>query len=126
MLVSTSPLLGGVLLVASGVYQLTPWKDACLRHCRSPAHFIAEHWSDGTGGALRMGMLHGAFCLGCCWVLMGLLFFGGVMNLLWVAAITLFVLAEKLLPGGARAGRLAGVGLLGLGLVTMVQGGWGA
>ena len=115
MMVSTSPLLGAGLLVAAGIYQWTPIKDTCLRHCRAPAHFIAEHWRAGPWGALRMGVRHGAFCLGCCWVLMGLLFVGGVMNLLWVAAITAFVLLEKLLPVGARSGRLAGVALVALG-----------
>jgi predicted metal-binding membrane protein len=82
MMVSASPALGGVLLIGAGVYQLTPFKDACLEHCRSPAHFISERWRSGTLGAFRMGVEHGTFCLGCCWVLMGLLFFGGVMNLL--------------------------------------------
>jgi predicted metal-binding membrane protein len=94
MMVSTSPALGAGLLVAAGLYQMTPQKDACLRHCRSPAHFISEHWRPGTGGAFRMGLVHGAYCLGCCWVLMGILFVGGVMNLLCIAAITLFVLFE--------------------------------
>jgi len=112
MMVSTSPALGGALLVGAGIYQLTPWKDACLEHCRSPAHFIAEHWRPGTAGAFRMGVEHGAFCLGCCWVLMGLLFFGGVMNLLWIAAITLFVLIEKVMPFGAGGGRWAGIGMI--------------
>jgi len=112
MMVSKSPALGGALLVGAGIYQLTPFKDACLEHCRSPAHFIAGHWRPGTPGALRMGLEHGAYCLGCCWVLMGLLFFGGVMNLLWIAAITLFVLLEKVVPYGAGGGRWAGVGMI--------------
>jgi predicted metal-binding membrane protein len=112
MMVSSSPFLGGGLLIGAGVYQLTPYKDACLEHCRSPAHFIAAHWRPGIPGALRMGIEHGAYCLGCCWVLMGLLFFGGVMNLLWIAAITLFVLLEKLLPYGAGGGRWAGIGMI--------------
>jgi len=120
MMVSTSPVLGGLLLIGAGVYQLTPWKDACLEHCRAPARFMAEHWRPGVAGALRMGMQHGFFCLGCCWVLMGLLFFGGVMNLLWIAAITLFVLLEKMLPTGARAGRFAGVALVSLGAWVLV------
>jgi predicted metal-binding membrane protein len=120
MMVSTSPLLGGVLLVGAGVYQLTPWKDACLQHCREPARFMAEHWRPGAVGALRMGMEHGLFCLGCCWVLMGLLFFGGVMNLLWIAAIALFVLLEKVLPGGPHAGRIGGGALVALGLWVLV------
>jgi predicted metal-binding membrane protein len=121
-MVATSPVLGAALLVAAGLYQLSPAKDACLRHCRAPARFIAEHWRPGMGGALRMGLEHGVYCLGCCWILMGLLFVGGVMNLLWVAAITLFVLLEKFLPGGARGGKLAGLALVGLGLVGLARG----
>jgi predicted metal-binding membrane protein len=112
MMVSSSPALGGALLVSAGVYQLTPFKDVCLEHCRSPAHFIAGHWQPGIHGALRMGIEHGAYCLGCCWVLMGLLFFGGVMNLLWIATIALFVLLEKVVPYGAGGGRFAGVGMI--------------
>lgn len=120
-MVSTSPVLGAGLLVAAGIYQLTPFKDACLEHCRSPAHFIAEHWRPGTAGAFRMGVVHGAYCLGCCWILMGLLFFGGVMNLLWIAAITLFVLLEKVLPFGAGGGRLAGIGMILSGVLVMAR-----
>ncbi len=116
MMVSNSPVLGAVLLVAAGVYQLTPAKQVCLRHCRAPAHFIAERWRPGAGGAFRMGLEHGAYCLGCCWILMGLLFVGGVMNLLWIAAITLFVLLEKVLPFGAGGGRLAGWLMIAAGL----------
>jgi predicted metal-binding membrane protein len=119
MLVASSPWLGALLLAAAGLYQLTPAKDVCLRHCRAPAHFIAAHWRPGVAGALRMGAIHGAFCLGCCWALMGLLFFGGVMNLLWIAAITLFVLGEKLLPAGPRTARWTGAAMiLGAGLVA--------
>jgi len=112
MLVATSPRLGAGLLVAAGLYQLTPIKDACLRHCRGPAHFMAEHWRPGASGAFRMGLHHGAYCLGCCWVLMGLLFVGGVMNLLWIAAIALFVLLEKVIPFGSSGGRLAGIAMI--------------
>jgi predicted metal-binding membrane protein len=115
MLVSNSPVLGGALLLAAGIYQLTPLKNACLEHCRSPAHFIAERWRPGSAGALRMGLEHGAFCLGCCWLLMGLLFFGGVMNLVWIAAISLFVLLEKVIPQGVGGGRLAGIGMIAAG-----------
>jgi predicted metal-binding membrane protein len=120
MLVSNSAVLGGALLAAAGAYQLTPWKDACLEHCRSPAHFIAQHWRPGTAGAFRMGTEHGAYCLGCCWVLMGLLFFGGVMNLLWIAAITLFVLLEKVLPFGAGGGRFSGFAMIVAGALVLV------
>jgi predicted metal-binding membrane protein len=125
MMVSTSPLLGGGLLVGAGLYQLSPLKNACLEHCRSPAHFIAEHWRPGTLGAWRMGLEHGAWCLGCCWVLMGLLFFGGVMSLLWIAGITLFVLLEKVAPRGGGGGRLAGLALIvaGVAVISSATGG---
>ena len=106
---SVSPLLGGVLFVAAGLYQLTPLKHACLRRCRSPLAFVLEHWHEGRAGALRMGAEHGAYCLGCCAFLMALLFVGGAMNLLWAAAIAAWVLAEKLLPAGAALARAAGV-----------------
>ena len=111
MMQTTSLYLGAGLLVGAGVYQLTPLKNACLRHCRSPLYFIAHHWRQGTGGAFRMGLEHGLFCLGCCWVLMALLFYGGVMNLWWIAGLALYVLIEKLAPLGPRLGHYAG-GLL--------------
>jgi predicted metal-binding membrane protein len=112
MLVSRSPALGAGLLFAAGVYQLTPFKNGCLEHCRARAHFISENWRPGAAGAFHMGLVHGAYCLGCCWILMGLLFLGGVMNLLWIAAITLFVLLEKIVPAGPLAGRLAGLAMI--------------
>jgi predicted metal-binding membrane protein len=121
-MVAISPWLGALLLFAAGLYQLTPAKQACLRHCRAPAHFIAAHWRPGAGGAFRMGAHHGAYCLGCCWALMGLLFFGGVMNLLWIAAITLFVLAEKVLPVRDGAARWTG-GAMRVG-GALVAAGW--
>jgi len=105
---SNSSLFGGGVLIAAGVYQFTPLKHACLRHCRAPAHFISRYWRTGTLGAYRMGLRLGAYCLGCCWVLMLLLFVGGVMNLLWIAAIAGFVLIEKLLPAGEHTSRIAG------------------
>ncbi|MFQ5786306.1 MAG: DUF2182 domain-containing protein, partial [Alphaproteobacteria bacterium] len=104
----TGVIFGGVLLMAAGVYQLTPLKHACLRHCRSPLHFLSHHWRKGRSGALRMGLEHGAFCLGCCWVLMGLLFVGGVMNLYWIVGLALFVLLEKSLPAGHGLGWIGG------------------
>jgi predicted metal-binding membrane protein len=112
MLVSTSPLFGGALLGAAGVYQWTSLKEACLERCRAPASFLAAHWRTGGSGAFRMGADYGVYCLGCCWLLMGLLFFGGVMNLLWVAAIALFVLLEKVAPQPALFGRAAGAALV--------------
>lgn len=111
MMVANSPWLGAGILIAAGVYQLTPAKEACLRHCRAPARFIAEFWRPGAAGAFRMGVIHGCFCLGCCWALMLLLFVGGVMNLLWIAAIALFVLGEKVLPL-AHASRLTGAAMI--------------
>ena len=86
MMAGTSPILGGTLLIAAGIFQWTPLKDVCLAHCRSPMSFILSDWREGIGGAVLMGLHHGAFCVGCCWALMGLLFVVGVMNLLWVAA----------------------------------------
>jgi predicted metal-binding membrane protein len=101
MMSSRSAALSGALLVAAGLYQLTPLKTACLKHCRGPAQFIAAHWRPGVRGAWRMGLTHGAYCLGCCAALMLLLFVGGVMNLVWIAGLTLLVAIEKLAPLGA-------------------------
>ena len=119
MMVTTNPTLGAIVLMAAGLYQLTPLKQSCLARCRSPVQFISERWHPGNNGALRMGIEYGAFCLGCCWLLMALLFVGGVMNLLWVAVIALFVLLEKLVPQGAGAGRVAGAALILAGLVFL-------
>jgi predicted metal-binding membrane protein len=117
----TSPVLGGVLLVAAGIYQLTPLKHACLSKCRSPLGFVLNEWREGRWGASLMGLKHGGYCVGCCWSLMALLLVAGVMNLFWVAAIAGFVLLEKVAPGGERLGRVAGVMLFGWG-VWMVMG----
>jgi predicted metal-binding membrane protein len=111
-----SPLAGGLLFIAVGLYQLAPLKHACLRRCRSPLAFVLERWHDGTAGALRMGAEHGAYCLGCCAFLMALLFVGGVMNLLWAAAIAAFVLVEKLAPAGEAVARAAGLLAVGAGV----------
>ena len=121
MMVGTSPLFGGGLLVVAGLYQLTPLKQACLRHCRSPIDFIVYRQRKGSGGAFVMGLEHGAFCVGCCWILMGLLFVGGVMNLLWVAAVAVFVLLEKVLPFGVLGGRITGALLALTGLIVLFQ-----
>ena len=117
IMASTSALFGGVLLITAGVYQLTPLKHACLRHCRNPFQFVTHHWRTGTRGAFRMGIEHGAFCLGCCWLLMGLLFVGGVMNLYWIVGLALVVLLEKTIPTGHWLGAITGVGLI-------MWGGW--
>jgi predicted metal-binding membrane protein len=115
MMVGTSIVLGGLLLIAAGAWQLTPLKHACLKHCRSPLHFLSHHWRKGRWGAFRMGAEHGAFCLGCCWFLMGLLFYGGVMNLYWIVGLAAFVLLEKTAPAGHWIGSAAGVGLIAWG-----------
>lgn len=104
--------LSAAVLIAAGLYQLTPFKRSCLRHCRSPAAFISRQWHPGIAGALRMGAVHGLYCLGCCWALMLLLFAGGVMNLLCIALLTLLVLLEKWAPFGQRTAALAGVVLI--------------
>lgn len=121
MMASTSPWLGGSLLVLAGMYQLSPLKGACLARCRSPLGFLIAEWRDGPSGAVRMGLRHGLWCLGCCWTLMGVLLVVGVMNLLWVAALAAFVLVEKAAPCGARIGRVAGAGLVLGGLAVLVR-----
>ena len=119
LMVTRSAGLGATLLIAAGVYQLTPLKNACLRNCRAPAHFLSRYWRTGDLGAFRMGLRLGAYCVGCCWILMGLLFVGGVMNLLWIAAIAIFVLLEKTSPFGDVSGRFAGVALILVGAVSL-------
>lgn len=111
-----STMLGAVLLLVAGVYQWTPFKYRCLEQCRAPADFIATNWRPGWHGALRLGWRHGLYCLGCCWALMLLLFVGGVMNLAWIAVLTLIVLLEKLAPFGTRVGRSGGALLILAGL----------
>ncbi len=109
---SGSSFLGGGLLLAAGAFQWGRLKSVCLTHCRSPMGFLMTGWRDGVGGALRMGMGHGVFCLGCCWVLMTLLFVLGVMNLIWIAALSGFVLLEKIALGGHRLSRVTGFVLI--------------
>lgn len=115
---STSTGLAGLLLVAAGCYQLTPQKDACLRACRSPLEFLSSQYRRGP---LSMGLRHGLYCLGCCWALMLTLFVGGIMNLLWIAGLALFVLAEKIAPGGRWLGRIAGVSLVAWGSAILLS-----
>ena len=113
---SISPLIGGILLILTGVYQFTPLKSACLSRCRTPLGFLMTKWREGAKGALVMGLQHGSYCVGCCWLLMALLLVFGVMNLLWVALLAIFVLVEKAVPAGQWVGRV-------MGLLTV---GWGA
>lgn len=118
-----APLDRGVataVLIAAGLYQLSPLKNACLKQCRSPANFLSRNWRPGVAGALRLGMLHGAYCVGCCWMLMALLFVGGVMNFVWIAALTLLVGIEKLGPHGGWIGRAAGVALIAWALFRLL------
>jgi predicted metal-binding membrane protein len=117
---SSSATLGGAILLAAGLYQFTPVKTACLRYCQSPVLFLSHNWQPGTLGALRMGLRHGTYCVGCCWFLMGLLFVSGIMNLVWIAAIALYVAFEKLLPVGRRLSTAAGVALTLSGLIVLV------
>ena len=117
MMWSTSGWLAACLLIAAGLYQLSPFKHACLEHCRSPVVFLSGHWRPGRVGALRMGLEHGAYCLGCCWSLMALLFVGGIMNLWWIAGLAILVLLEKLLPFGDRLA-------LAMGPTLIVAGVW--
>ena len=116
MMTLRSPTLGAAVLVLAGVYQMTPLKSVCLRQCRSPISFLMHHSRPGVRGAFRMGVDHGAYCLGCCWALMLLLFVGGVMNLAVIAALTAFVGFEKLGPFGVRTARASGALLIGAGV----------
>lgn len=120
MMQTTSMALGGALLIGAGLYQMTPLKQACLRHCRSPALFLSQHWRTGRTGALRMGAHHGLYCLGCCWVLMALLFYGGVMDPRWIGGLALYVLVEKLAPFGRRIGQFTGLVLIGWGVLVLL------
>ena len=117
-LVATRRWLGAALLLATAAWQFTPLKQACLRHCRSPVQFLVARRGRG---AFLIGLEHGAWCLGCCWFLMSLLFVGGVMNLIWIAGLSIFVLLEKLLPQGRRIGYLMGVALAGCGLLLLAN-----
>ncbi|WP_296219886.1 DUF2182 domain-containing protein [Pseudomonas sp. UBA2684] len=117
---SESRWLGAALLLSAGVYQWLPSKAACLAYCHGPVQFLMSHWRPGIIGGWRMGLAHGRYCLGCCWLLMGLLFVGGVMNLLWVALIGGYVLLEKILPQGPWLGRITGLLLIAAGLAMLL------
>jgi predicted metal-binding membrane protein len=115
--------MAGLTLVVAGLYQLSPFKGNCLRHCRSPLDFILHSWRDGRWGALRMGSAHGLYCTGCCWGLMIVLFAVGLMNLAWMAALTVVMSVEKMSSHGLLIGRAAGLALLSLGVVLIVKSG---
>lgn len=121
VMASLSPWLSGGVLIATGLYQWSPLKDACLSNCRTPTEFLTRHYRPGAAGAWRMGLVHGAYCVGCCWLLMALLFVVGVMNLAWVAALTLLVAAEKLLPGGTWIARVNGAALILWGVLLIAR-----
>ena len=122
MMETATPIAAAALVAIAGIYQLTPLKRGCLQSCRSPLSFLMGNWRTGVGGAFRMGAHHGAYCLGCCWALMLLLFAAGVMNLMAIVALTAWVLIEKLAPFGEQSARLAGAGLL-VAAAWMVAGG---
>ena len=109
----------GTVLLAVGLYQFSPLKNACLGECRSPAAFISRHWRSGRDGAVLLGVRHGLYCLGCCWTLMVLLFVGGIMNFLWIVGLTLVVAVEKLTPRGPLIGKVVGVALAAWGIAKL-------
>ncbi|MDA3887338.1 MAG: DUF2182 domain-containing protein [Allgaiera sp.] len=121
MVMTSAAPVSGALLIGAGLYQFSPLKQSCLRLCQSPMSFLLTRWQDGPRGALRMGLSHGAYCVGCCWALMGVLFAVGVMNTAWIVAITAYVLAEKVMPRSAVISKALGAGLFGFGLWILAQ-----
>ena len=121
---TTNKILGAIILITAGLFQFTPLKHRCLSYCRTPIDFINLNWKEGKQGALRMGIENGMYCLGCCWVLMILLFVSGIMNLLWIALIALFVLAEKVLPQAKWISYAAGIALISYGLIVLIRFFW--
>tara|TARA_Y100000031_G_scaffold40953_1_gene47260 strand:- start:1192 stop:2076 length:885 start_codon:yes stop_codon:yes gene_type:complete len=119
----TSNLLGSSIMILAGIYQFTPWKESCLQHCQSPMQFLTEHRRPGLKGAFLMGVEHGAYCLGCCWFLMGLLFVGGIMNLFWILGLTVYVLLEKLLMNQVwnKFSKMMGIGLICFGFHLLLN-----
>ncbi len=120
MIVSTSAPLNALLLLVAGAYQFSPLKRICLAKCRTPMGFLLGEWREGSRGGFVMGLRHGFFCLGCCWALMALLFVGGVMNLAWIAALSIAVAIEKMVPGGGRVAGVLGVVLIGTALWRLI------
>ena len=121
MMVTTSVTLGALLLIGAGIWQFTPLKHACLLQCRAPAEFLTAHWRAGQAGPVQMGMLHGVYCLGCCWMLMLLLFYGGIMNVYWIAGLATLVLVEKTAPPGIWVSGTVGALLIAWGGVLLVH-----
>ena len=121
MMTGTRAGLGGTILIAAGLYQLTPIKQACLKNCRNPIMFLTRYWRQGWAGAWRMGLAHGAYCLGCCWFLMALLFVGGIMNVLWIAGLALYVLFEKMVPAGHWLAYASGAALTSGGIAMVIR-----
>lgn len=119
-MITTSRILGGIIFILAGVFQFTPLKNTCLNTCRSPMGFIHQYWKDGKSGALQMGIQNGIYCLGCCWILMILLFVSGIMNILWIAIISLFVLIEKLVSARVISA-IAGISLIAYGIIVLMQ-----
>ncbi len=116
---SINPLFSAAILIVAGLYQLTPLKTACIKHCRSPAQFLSHNFRPGASGALRLGWNHGLYCLGCCWFLMTLLFAGGIMNLVWIAGLAIYVLIEKVAPKGELVARIAGGAMIVVGVFVV-------
>jgi predicted metal-binding membrane protein len=119
-MITTSRILGGIIFILAGLFQFTPLKNTCLNTCRSPMGFIHQYWKDGKSGAWRMGIQNGIFCLGCCWILMLLLFVSGIMNIVWIAIISLFVLIEKV-SSAKVISFIAGIGLIAYGILVLLQ-----
>ncbi|MGI9476136.1 MAG: DUF2182 domain-containing protein [Hyphomicrobiaceae bacterium] len=117
---SISTWLSAALLITAGLYQFSGIKRVCLEHCRSPAEYLSRHWRDGRWGALRMGISHGSYCLGCCWVLMTLLFVGGAMNLVWIAGLSMVVMVEKFAPFGHRVAQVLGTVMICAGIWVLM------
>jgi predicted metal-binding membrane protein len=124
MMATSSATLGGIVLIAAGLYQWTPLKETCLRSCQAPLGFLAAHggFRGEPLGALRLGMAHGGYCLGCCFALMALLFVGGIMNVLWIAGLTIVVLLEKIVPAGRLIPRISGALIAAAGVWLLIQG----
>lgn len=121
LMASASPALAGGILLAAGLYQFSALKAVCLTRCQHPVRFLTRYWRPGAGGAFAMGTLHGAYCLGCCWFLMALLFVGGVMNVCWIGGISIYVALEKFLPHGLWLGRAVGIALMAGGILVFLR-----